>query len=98
MLVYDFVFRSDRTTLVEVTGKVERPKLIGAIEAHCKPNGILDKFFEHLADGANQRAPIRVTMGTGKTKQTLGHMKTYLTNKYSQKIEVYVPRYDLADE
>ena len=65
---YDFVSRSDRTTLVAGTGKVKRPKLIGAIEAQSELDNILDGFFEDLAEGANPRAAIRLTMGAGKTK------------------------------
>lgn len=94
---YDFVSRSDRTTLVAGTGKVKRPKLIGAIEAQSELNNILNDFFRELAEGANPRAAIRLTMGTGKTKQTVAHLKTYLKDKYRQKIEVYVPRHNLAD-
>ena len=53
---YDLVSRSDRTTLVAGTGKAERPKLIGAIQAQSKLNTILDKFFEDLTKGANPMA------------------------------------------
>ncbi|MDC6454676.1 hypothetical protein PQY68_05465, partial [Planktomarina temperata] len=95
---YDFVSRSDRTILVAGAGKVERPKLVGAIEAQSKLNTILSGFFEYLAEGANPRAAIRLTMGAGKTKQTISHLKSYLEDKFQQTIEVYVPRHDLADE
>ena len=95
---YDFVSRSDRTTLVAGAGQVERPKLVGAIEAQSKLNTILSSFFEELAEGANPRAAIRLTMGTGKTKQTISHLKSYLSDKFQQSIEVYVPRHDLANE
>ena len=90
--------RSDRTKLVAGTGKVERPKLVGAIEAQSEHNRILDKFFEDLTEGYNPRAAIRLTMGAGKTKKTITHLKAYLQDKYRQKIEVYVPRHDLAVE
>ncbi|WP_391481653.1 hypothetical protein [Nereida sp. NH-UV-3] len=95
---YDFVSRSDRTILVAGAGKVERPKLVGAIEAQSKLNTILSGFFEDLAGGACPRAAVRLTMGTGKTKQTIAHLKDYLTDKFQQSVEVYVPRHDLADE
>ena len=95
---YDFISRSDRTTLVAGAGKVERPKLVGAKEAQSKLNAILGSFFEDLAEGANPRAAIRLTMGAGKTKQTIAHLKSYLSDKFQQSIEVYVPRHDLADE
>jgi hypothetical protein len=74
---YEFVSRSDRTTLVAGSGKVERPKLVGAVEAQSKLDAILSGFFEDLAGGANPRAAVRLTMGTGKTKQTIaGHCQT----------------------
>ena len=95
---YDFVSRSDRTIIVAGAGKVERPKLVGAIEAQSKLNTILSGFFENLAEGANPRAAVRLTMETGKTKQTIAHLKDYLTDKFQQSVEVYVPRHDLADE
>ena len=95
---YDFVSRSDRTRLVAGTGKVKRPKLIGAIEAQSELDNILDNFFDDLAEGANPRAAIRLTMGAVKTKKTITHLKTYLQGKCSQRIEVYVPRHDLAVE
>ncbi|MDB4209510.1 hypothetical protein N9793_00865 [bacterium] len=95
---YDFVSRSDRTTLVVGAGKVERPKLVGAKEAQSELNTILSGFFEDLARGASPRAAVRLTMGTGKTKQTISHLKSYLSDKFQQTIEVYVPRHDLADE
>ncbi|MDA9940836.1 hypothetical protein N9C18_02170, partial [Planktomarina temperata] len=95
---YEFVSRSDRTTLVAGSGKVERPKLVGAVEAQSKLDATLSGFFEDLAEGASPRAAVRLTMGTVKTKQTIAHLKEYLTNKFQQTIEVYVPRHDLADE
>ncbi|MDB0020486.1 hypothetical protein N9E07_09215 [Planktomarina temperata] len=95
---YDFVSRSDRTTLVVGAGKVERPKLVGAKEAQSELNTILSGFFEDLARGASPRAAVRLTVGTGKTKQTISHLKSYLSDKFQQTIEVYVPRHDLADE
>ncbi|MDA8884220.1 hypothetical protein N9H99_05710, partial [Planktomarina temperata] len=95
---YDFVSRSDRTILVAGASKVERPKLVGAVEAQSKLDAILSGFFENLAEGANPRAAIRLTMGAGKTKQTIAHLKDYLTDKFQQSVEVYVPRHDLADE
>ncbi|MDA8648141.1 hypothetical protein N9L40_04390, partial [Rhodobacteraceae bacterium] len=69
-----------------------------AKDAESELNTILGSFFEDLAEGANPRAAIRLTMGTGKTKQTIAELKRYLTDKFQQTIEVYVPRHDLADE
>jgi hypothetical protein len=77
---------------------VARPKLIEATEAKSELNTILCGFFEDLAAGANPRAAICLTMVTGLTKQTVAYLKIYLTDKFHKRIEVYVPRHDLADE
>ena len=61
--------RFDRTTLVAGTGKLERTKLVGAIDAESELKSILYGFFGHLSYGANPRPAIRLTMGTGKSKQ-----------------------------
>ena len=68
------------------------------LRAQSKLDAILSGFFEDLAGGASPRAAVRLTMGTGKTKQTIAHLKDYLTDKFQQSVEVYVPRHDLADE
>jgi hypothetical protein len=71
---YDFVFRVDRTKLVEGAGKVERPKLVGAKEAQSELNTILSGLFEDLAEGTNPSAAIRLTMGPGKTTENIAHL------------------------
>lgn len=92
---FDFISRSERTTLVAGIGTTERPKLVGSIEAQSKLNSILGGFFEGLTKGSIQRTALRLTMGAGKTTHTIDHLKTYLMDKTNQCIEVYVPRHDL---
>ena len=95
---YSFVSRSDKTTLVAGSGKIERPTLRSVEEAEKLLNDSLTGFFSDRADNKSPRLAVRITMGTGKTTKTTEHLKQYLASKYSQNIEVYVPRHDLADE
>lgn len=95
---YSFVSRSDRTTLVAGSVSIARPKLIGAKQAEAELENILAEFFGSLSDGEAPRAAIRLTMGTGKTKQTIEHLTAFLAGRSGQSIEVYVPRHDLATD
>jgi hypothetical protein len=94
---YSFVARDDRVTLV-AGSEVDRPKLVSGPEAQEKLNSILADFFQVLSEGGSPRVGVRLTMGTGKTKKTIEHLKDYLTTAKGQSIEVYVPRHDLASE
>ena len=62
-------------------GKVERPQLVGAVEAQSKLNTILRGFFEVLSEGLNPRAAIRLTMGAGKTKRF--HKEKFIKTLFS---------------
>ena len=96
--LYSFVSRSDRTTLVAGSGKVERPTLRSVEEAEALLNDSLNGFFSGLADNKSPRLAVQITMGTGKTTKAIEHLKQYLASRHGQNIEVYVPRHDLADE
>ena len=96
--LYSFVSRSDRTTLVAGSGKVERLALRSVEEAEALLNDCLTGFFSDLADSKSPRLAVRITMGTGKTTKAIEHLKQYLASRHGQNIEVYVPRHDLADE
>ncbi|MDU8910060.1 hypothetical protein [Aestuariicoccus sp. MJ-SS9] len=95
---YSFVSRADNTTLLAGSGQVERPKLVSGEAAQTELNEILDSFFDRLGKGEKPRASVRLTMGTGKTTQTIDHLKAFLKDRGGQSIEVYVPRHDLASE
>ena len=95
---YSFVSKSDRTTLVAGSNSKEPPHLVSPTKAQEKLSMILADFFDELGAGKSPRAGIRLTMGTGKTRQTISHLKNYLTKSQGQNIEVYVPRHDLASE
>ncbi|MDC0541526.1 hypothetical protein OAO50_07670 [Paracoccaceae bacterium] len=79
---YSFVSRSDRTTLVAGSGKVERPTLRSVEEAEVLLNDCLTGFFSDLADSKSPRLAIRITMGTGKTTKAIEHLKQYLASRH----------------
>ena len=62
--LYSFVSRSERTTLVAGSGKVERPALRSVEEAEALLNDCLTGFFSDLADIKSPRLAVRITMGT----------------------------------
>ena len=94
---YSFVARDDRIILF-AGSEVDRPKLVSGPEAQETLNTLLGDFFQDLSEGGSPRVGIRLTMGAGKTKKTIKHLKDYLTTAKGQSIEVYVPRHDLASE
>ena len=95
---FDFVSRSDKTTLVPHRITEQRPNLVSAMGAKSQLNDVLTDFFDCLAQGQGPRSTVRITMVTGKTTETINHLTAYLSDKFSLNIEVYVPRHDLADE
>ena len=95
---YEFVSRSDRTTLVAGNPAIRRPKLLSLQKAQEELETILGNFFINLNQGKRPRSTIQITMGTGKTTQTISHLKSYLSDKHNKTIEVYVPRHDLAHD
>ena len=59
-------------------------------------NEELGKFFD--TEGQSDPTVLRVTMGAGKTRQTIEHLKSLMTRSFSTRVEVYVPRHDIAAE
>ena len=60
--LYSFVSRSERTTLVTGSGKLERPTLRSVEEAEALLNDCLTGFFSDLADNKFPRLAVRITM------------------------------------
>jgi hypothetical protein len=54
----------------------------------------LGDFFD--ADGKPDTTVLRVTMGAGKTRQAIEHLKSLMTHSFGTRVEVYVPRHDIA--
>ena len=61
-------------------------------------NESLAAFFRDVEEGKIPRKALRITMGAGKTSQTIQHLKTYLKTAFATNVEIYVPRHDIADE
>ena len=54
----------------------------------------LSDFFD--SDGKPDTTALRVTMGAGKTRQAIAHLKSLMTRSFGTRVEVYVPRHDIA--
>ena len=63
---FDYVSRSDKTTLVPHRITEQRPNLVSAMAAKSQLNDFLTDFFDGLAQGQSPRSTVRITMGTGK--------------------------------
>lgn len=72
---FDFVSRSDKTTLVPHQSNEQRPNLVSAEIAKSQLNDVMTGFFDHLSKGQRPRFAVRITMGTGKTTETINHLK-----------------------
>ena len=56
----------------------------------------LSDFFD--SDGKPDTTVLRVTMGAGKTRQAIEHLKSLMTRSFGTRVEVYVPRHDIAED
>lgn len=95
---FTFLTKSEKTMLFPAEGAAARPNLLSSTDAKIKLDQILSSFFDRLSKGETPRATVRITMGAGKTKETIGKLRGYLKKRWGQLIEVYVPRHDLALE
>ena len=93
---FDFVGRVETTYLLPAA----EPSF--ALEPMTKELGLkrldheLDHFFNNL-DKAPKKV-LRITMGAGKTHNAVAKLKEHLAKLEDQRIEIYVPRHDLAAE
>jgi len=65
-------------------------------EATSRLEEVLSNFFENVDDGPRQ--VVRITMGAGKTRQTIKHLQTYLNEHAGKRVEIYVPQHALAEQ
>ncbi|REC53559.1 hypothetical protein DRV84_14945 [Rhodosalinus sediminis] len=56
----------------------------------------LTDFFGDVDAGG--RMALRITPGAGKTRKTIAHLQRYLAGAFAKRVEIYVPRHDLAEE
>ncbi|WP_339816908.1 hypothetical protein [uncultured Paracoccus sp.] len=94
---YDFTSRQDATTLYPTHAPSIAPAFVDR-ETGMKALGeALTRFFSNLSE-REPRLALRVTMGAGKTRQVIEHLKAFLAGRFGMRIEIYVPRHDLAAE
>ena len=67
-------------------------------EGEAQVSAFLDDFFTQHLDGRHLQQCLRVTMGVGKTHQTISRLIQLCAESTDQVIEVYVPRHDIASE
>ena len=95
---FKFTSRSNSTTLYPV----EEPYFpIATVDREAGAKQLDDAlrgFFEAIEHDRRPRLALRVTMGAGKTRQTIEYLKSYLKRTYSTDVEIYVPRHDIANE
>ena len=72
--LYSFVSRSPRTTVLAGSIETVWPELLTPQKAEKELKGILSGFFDDLTVGAVPRVAVRLTMGAGKTKQTIEYL------------------------
>ena len=95
---FTFSSRSDNTTLYPVESPYFHLDAVDKQTGIRQLNESLAAFFRDVEEGKIPRKALRITMGAGKTSQTIHHLKTYLKTAFATNVEIYVPRHDIADE
>ena len=95
---FTFSSRSDNTTLYPVESPYFHLDAVDKQTGMRQLNESLAAFFRDVEEGKTPRKALRITMGAGKTSQTIQHLKTYLKTTFATTVEIYVPRHDIADE
>ncbi|MBB3713925.1 hypothetical protein FHS00_003538, partial [Limimaricola variabilis] len=94
---YDFTGKQLGLTLYPADGPYVNLEPVGREEGMEQLDAALSHFFARLPEKA-PKTVLRVTMGAGKTRQTVAHLTSWLRDQYGKRIEIYVPRHDLAAE
>ena len=94
--IFDFSGKSSNVILQAVPEPYFKLIPVSADEGIKQLNDELDDFFENLQEGPKK--VLRITMGSGKTFQSIAKLKEFLEKRSLQNIEIYVPRHDLAQE
>lgn len=95
---YSFRSRSDKIQLRPAPKPSFAQETVTPNQAQDEMGRALEGFFAQLQVGSFPRLALRLTMGLGKTTQTVAKLKDFLESETGKLIEVYVPRHDLADE
>ena len=95
---YTFTSRADNTILYPNIEPFFPINTMDKKEGEIRLNKALFEFFKGIENDRLPRLALRVTMGAGKTRQTIKHLKDYLKTSYANNIEIYVPRHEIANE
>ena len=93
---YTFTSRHDATILVPTSGPFENPEFVSRDEGQVRLEEGLSRLFERI--DKQPKMALRITMGAGKTQQTLRKLRDYLAENRGKRVEIYVPRHDLAQQ
>ena len=95
---YSFSSRADNTTLYPDIEPFFPITTMNKQEGEKQLNDALSKFFNGIEQDKFPRLALRVTMGAGKTRQTIEHLKNHLKTSFATNVEIYVPRHEIANE
>lgn len=96
--VCDYSSHSDNTTLLPTRKPHYKLDPLSRVDGEAELDVQLTNFFSAVTSGDLPRKALRITMGAGKTYQTIKHLKDYLKGNSEKLAEVYVQRHDNADE
>ena len=96
--IYSFSSRADNTTLYPDIEPFFPIKTVDKQEGERQLNDSLSEFFNGIEQDKFPRLALRVTMGAGKTRQTIEHLKNHLKTSFATNVEIYVPRHEIANE
>ena len=95
---FKFTARGDSNTLFPTQKPHYYLDLVTKEEGQQRLKSILTSFFGSVEVGDTPRQVVKITMGAGKTTQTIKHLKSFLQFQSNKLVEIYVPRHNIADE
>ena len=95
---YSFSSRADNTTLYPDIEPFFPIATVNKQDGIRQLNNDLGEFFYAVEQDKFPRLALRVTMGAGKTRQTIEHLNNYLKTSFATNVEIYVPRHEIANE
>jgi len=91
---YQFKGKHDVHILQPTPTESTKPSFVDSESGAQLLDEALSDFFD--SDGKPETTVLRVTMGAGKTRQAIEHLKSLMTRSFGTRVEVYVPRHDIA--
>ena len=91
---YQFKGKQDVHILQPTPTESIKPSFVSSESGAQLLDEALSDFFD--SDGKPDTTVLRVTMGAGKTRQAIAHLKSLMTRSFGTRVEVYVPRHDIA--